>query len=109
MIKTKLELCKKCHGLGYVSVCDEKSVRSKTCEDCHGIGCIRVPQTNSDRIRAMSDEELANFFADKCLQANYLHLTDARYNLTATEIEEQKQTAFCILMKWLKQPAEETT
>ena len=64
------------------------------------------PQTNADRIRAMSDEELADFFADKCLQANYLQLTDARYNLTATEIEEQKQTAFCILMKWLKQPAE---
>ena len=63
-------------------------------------------QTNADRIRAMSDEELANFFADKCLMASYSQLTDAKYNLTATEIEAQKHTAFSILMKWLQKPAE---
>ena len=91
MIKTKLELCKKCHGLGYVSVCDEKSVRSKTCEDCHGIGCIRVPQTNSDRIRAMSDEELSEYLAELGSEAN----NGVIYSDRSEE-----------WLEWLKQPAE---
>jgi hypothetical protein len=70
------------------------------------LGGIKQPITNADRIRAMSDEELANFFADRCLMVGYSQLTDARYNLTATQIEAQKQTAYCILMRWFKQPAE---
>lgn len=64
------------------------------------------PQTNADRIRAMSDEELANFFADKCLMATYSQLTDVKQNRTAIQIEAEKQTAFRILLKWLKQPVE---
>ena len=61
MKNTKLEVCKKCWGKGRVHGGDENSTWSKTCEDCHGIGFVRVPKTNADRIRAMTDEELAKW------------------------------------------------
>ena len=59
MGKTKMDICKKCWGAGHVHGGDENSTWSKTCEDCHGIGFVRVPMTNADRIRAMTDEDLA--------------------------------------------------
>lgn len=105
-------------GNGHYMKCSEQFGCSGECADCEELDKIveklaeyedreeKKPQTNADRIRAMSDEELANFFADRCLMVGYLQLTDARYNLTATQIEAQKQTAYCILMRWLKQPAE---
>ena len=60
----KLVNCPQCGGFGFtstpVSTDYEITVcRAKTCELCHGAGVIEVPMTNADRIRAMSDEELA--------------------------------------------------
>jgi hypothetical protein len=68
-----------------------------------------LPQTNADRIRAMSDEELARFLADK-LENEYIlsckRLGDDTHMLTATEIKAIRHTCYCIWMQWLKQPAE---
>ena len=63
-------ICPECRGTGtaiYYSETgrDENSVTVQKFEDichtCHGGGW--KPQTNADRIRAMSDEELARTFA----------------------------------------------
>ena len=64
MKTNKLVSCPQCGGFGFtstpVSTDYEITVcRAKTCELCHGAGVIEVPMTNADRIRAMSDEELA--------------------------------------------------
>ena len=59
MADTKLVICEKCCGTSHVNGGNENSTWSKTCEYCHGIGFSRVPMTNADRIRSMSDEELA--------------------------------------------------
>ena len=68
MKTNKLVSCPQCGGFGFtstpVSTDYEITVcRAKTCELCHGAGVIEVPMTNADRIRSMSDEELAKFLA----------------------------------------------
>ena len=61
-----------------------------------------VPLTNADRIRAMSDEELATFIseiADEC-ERN----TECNQHCYGCDIE------YCVresCLKWLQQPAEE--
>ena len=88
----KLVNCPQCGGFGFtstpVSTDYEITVcRTKTCELCHGAGVIEVPMTNADRIRAMSDEELAKLLC-----------------CTGWRMIEQKEC-----LEWLQQPAEEGT
>ena len=69
MKTNKLVNCPQCGGFGFISTPVSKDYeitvcRAKTCELCHGAGVIEVPMTNADRIRAMSDEELAEFLID---------------------------------------------
>lgn len=60
--------------------------------------------TNADRIRAMSDRELANLlamkFADLQVDANGLQMT-------ATQLSVLQHTWFRAWMQWLQQPAED--
>ena len=86
----KLVNCPQCGGFGFtstpVSTDYEITVcRAKTCELCHGAGAIEVPMTNADRIRAMTDEELAKLLC-----------------CTGWRMIEQKEC-----LEWLQQPAEE--
>lgn len=53
-------------------------------------------ETNADRIRAMSDEELAEFI-DKCEAAGY----------NDSSIARDKNNELMNMLDWLKQPAEE--
>lgn len=90
MKTNKLINCPQCGGFGFtstpVSTDYEITVcRAKTCELCHGAGVIEAPMTNADRIRAMSDEELAKLLC-----------------CTGWRMIEQKEC-----LEWLQQPAEE--
>ena len=91
MKTNKLVSCPQCGGFGFtstpVSTDYEITVcRAKTCELCHGAGVIEAPMTNADRIRAMTDEELAKLLC-----------------CTGWRMIEQKEC-----LEWLQQPAEET-
>lgn len=57
------------------------------------------PMTNADRIRAMSDEELAEAFAGKCL-CDYIpvHATE--------HCDRYRKCKDCVI-EWLKQPVED--
>ena len=68
---------------------------------------MRKEQTNADRIRAMSDEELANFMAERSVNESTLHRLDKDHGLTSVQIEAIKHNVYCAFMQWLKQPAEE--
>ena len=61
--------------------------------------------TNADRIRAMSDEELAEFLADRLAKESCHRLKSDGHMLTATQIEEIRNVWYCYWMQWLQQPA----
>ena len=75
------EECKRCKGnCGYIGIIGEWA--------CQGF----VPKTNADRIRAMSDEELANFLMDVASRGG---------------IQTESGIARWTLIDWLKQGVEE--
>lgn len=89
---TKYDNCKKCHSLCIHAGKDREFV-------CiNGVSCkitMEKPQTNADRIRAMSDEELAEFMKKIKVRAVFCKViknNDAFEELCSAE--------------WLQQPAE---
>lgn len=60
-----LKTCHYCGGRGYINQFEEIDggcrAWGKECIACKGTGSILFPETNADRIRRMSDEELAKF------------------------------------------------
>lgn len=106
MADTKLVTCEKCRGTGYVNGGDENSAWSKICEDCHGIGFSVVPKTNADRLRAMSDEELA-----KILNAFTEYFSECNRSADEVDCKDCELNNLCQLhegkaIEWLQQPAE---
>lgn len=65
----------------------------------NNVASEKRPQTNADRIRAMSDEELARFLSNPC---------ECTVDPT-TDGYRECGNSLCIqyLLEWLKQPAEE--
>ena len=58
-MKTKKLVCYNCGGHGFITTIYESGQTSTICPVCGGIGTNEIQMTNADRIRAMSDEELA--------------------------------------------------
>lgn len=83
--------CMDCDGKGFIAIFSEYSVWSERCPNCGGTGIVKVPMTNADRIRAMSDEELAYQFGAQCPKGR--------------KRECDKRCSQCWL-EWLQQPCE---
>lgn len=67
---TKRIFCPECDGIGlhierFVNHDGTICEHTTKCETCNGERYITVPFTNADRIRAMSDEELAEWAINK--------------------------------------------
>lgn len=97
-----LKTCPYCGGHGYINQFEDVEggyrAWANECIACKGTGTILVPETNADRIRRMSDEELAEWLC----------------SLMTAECCDQRCPARDIcnlgdngLVKWMKQPAEE--
>ena len=71
--------------------------------------CVDHPKikTNADKVRAMSDKELAAFLAGKFTDHETEKSVQKGEVLTATYISEMAHTWFAAWMQWLRQPAEE--
>ena len=82
-MKTKKLVCYNCGGHGFITTIYESGQTSTICPVCGGIGTHEIQMTNADHIRAMSDEEMAEFLIDLADDGN-LRIRD-----------------------WLQQPAEE--
>ena len=101
-MKTKKLVCYNCGGHGFITTIYESGQTSTICPVCGGIGTHEIQMTNADRIRAMSDEELATFIseiADEC-ERN----TECNQYCYGCDIE------YCVresCLKWLQRPAEE--
>lgn len=61
--------------------------------------------TNADRIRAMSDRELAAFLAGKFTDHETEKAAQKGEVLTATYVSEMAHTWYAAWMQWLRQPA----
>ena len=57
----KIVPCHNCGGRGYIVKSGDCSAWAEMCQDCKGEGTIQVKMTNADRIRTMSDEEMAKW------------------------------------------------
>lgn len=106
-MKDKTMACPECNGTGtaiYYAETDrdDYSVTVKRFEDichtCHGSGVRTV--TNGDRIRAMSDEELAESGLVPC-PYNDDGFGECKYGW-----HDREQTCEECIAEWLKQPAE---
>ena len=93
--------CMDCGGKGFIARYSEYSAWSGRCPNCGGTGIVKVPMTNSDRVRAMSDEELAAFLANPC-QCDVDPERDG---------PRECGNDLCLkyLRDWLQQPTEEDT
>ena len=94
-MKTKKLVCYNCGGHGFITATYESGQTSAICPVCGGIGTHEIQMTNADRIRAMTDEELARFFIGD--SPNYCH----------TGLCLDGETCIGCFLKWLQQPAEE--
>lgn len=73
----------------------------KTLQGCtNGIPDRKIP-TNADRIRNMSDEELAEWLTNICEIERHGEPYKSIYNLN-TDIEEEIHDSYGDLLKWLK-------
>lgn len=65
--------------------------------------------TNADRIRAMTDYELADFISGKIVDQRFLCDSENGNKLSIGEQMAVRHNHFCTWIRWLKQPAEEET
>lgn len=63
-------------------------------------------KTNGDRIRSMTDEELANFLAQKFTDYSADKMCEKGETPTATYLYLERETWFRAWMQWFRQPAE---
>jgi hypothetical protein len=73
-------------------------------EFCHQFDPIQ--KTNAERIREMSDEELAHFITDRLVAESCHRINDEGYKPTAIDIEAIRHRVYCHWMQWLRLPAE---
>lgn len=89
--------------------CNHDRLKTSICDECYNTSDAPTkwepaghykPDTNADRIRAMSDEELAEFL-------NRVKEPCDRCQLAVTEGACTETLCDDAMMKWLKQPADE--
>ena len=97
--------CMECNGKGFIAKYGEYSVWSKRCPNCGGTGIVKVPMTNADRIRAMSDEELAEFIS----RIEIGDFGPQVYGKTFCDMCKGQYECDDCRLWWLQQPAEEDT
>jgi hypothetical protein len=104
-------ICTECNGRGetiyYEEIDrDENTVtaarRKCICRTCNGSG--EKPKTNADKIRAMTDEELADWLARTQIAnvAEVLSIAKIPYEIADDMHDAVKKEC----LEWLKQPAE---
>lgn len=76
------------------------------CMPCTNCNAYIPTKTNADRIRAMSDEELAEWLVKKTVYQESAWSEPSYLNFL-TESDDTRESAIKGTAKWLKQPAEE--
>lgn len=96
-MKTKKLVCYNCGGHGFITATYENEQISAICPVCGGIGTHEIKMTNADRIRSMTDDELAwELMLWRCEAV-------ARHHGISSVYPDTQKT----ILEWLQQPAEE--
>lgn len=98
--------CLDCGGHGFITQLNENGQTSVWCMKCQGTGSIAVPMTNGDRIRSMSDEELAEFVCRNSISTMCDIICGGWCNAVKTLKKSADEMCKDIVIKWLQQPAE---
>lgn len=102
---TKQIVCQDCGGHGFIrTVHNENSISARGCSTCGSTGLIDVSLTNADRIRVMSDEELARWISDVC--HGFVSKPWCDFRCQNCREGDDYRCEKCVL-EWLKQPAVE--
>ena len=99
-MKTKKLVCYNCGGHGFITTIYESGQTSTICPVCGGIGTHEIQMTNADRIRDMSDEELAELMRS-------MMDCDSCGNMFSFKCDGSYEHCSSVCLKWLQQPAEE--
>lgn len=107
----KIISCPGCNGRGYIPDRTAKGQYATACERCGGYGFLRVEWTNADRIRDMTDEELAAML----IQIDDIgavipfckSLPDCMAMLDSPETIPAQKCVDCLL-DWLRSPVAES-
>ena len=117
--------CPNCKGKGYNTVVtgdrnDYCGVANEMCPECNGTGLKLADMTNADRIRAMSDEELAAFMFSMvdCVSCQNKLMNNGKlvFGADRKTCTDKDYYAKCdgdgrkcesVCLEWLKQPVEE--
>lgn len=101
-------ISRKCGTEGYEVIIKTDSEKHYNASVGFARGLIdhEKPKTNADKIRAMSDRELAAFFAGKFTDHETTKAVQKGEMLTATYVSEMAYTWYAVWMQWLQQPAE---
>lgn len=87
----------------YSGTIKEEFIEQRECFTV-ALAALREPkQTNADRIRAMSDEELAKWLAEKLANQETMKLEEDGYTPTATQISALCARLTMVWLDWLKQ------
>lgn len=104
-----LKTCPYCGGYGYINQFEDVEggcrAWANECIACKGTGAILVPETNADRIRRMSDEELAGFIS----RIEIGDFGPQVYGKTFCDMCKGQYECDDCRLWWLQQPAEEDT
>lgn len=96
--------CKNCPVIS----CETMNYRGSTCTAQRAKYGLGDPLTNADRIRAMSDEELAAFLASRYVEQNLLLLENDGIVPTATQLKVMTETLYRTWWSWVQQSAGES-
>lgn len=99
-MKTKKLVCYNCGGHGFITATYENGQTSAICPVCGGIGTHEIQMTNADRIRAMSDKELAELMRS-------MMDCDSCGKMFSFKCDGSYEHCSSVCLKWLQKPAEE--
>ena len=94
--------CPNCDGHGFITKWSDYSICSERCNECNGTGEVEVPFTIGDRIRSMSDEEIAAWLANNAVDTPCEIICGNECRAFNKQKKTSEEACDDIVKEWLK-------
>ena len=94
--------CPNCDGHGFITKWSDYSIWSERCNECNGTGEVEVPFTIGDRIRSMSDEEIAAWLANNAVDTPCEIICGNECRAFKKKKKTSEEACDDIIKEWLK-------